>query len=133
MVLVSGSADASTGNTALIKDDALNALNVQASDRRSLYVETAWQLNRCAVFMNSTRTVLEDLMAMDSAEAAHIHKLFKRRYTEHVDAALKNGTILKPLDIDDAVTTTMPRTQLFIRNVLTFRVGIHAEDGWVSP
>jgi len=96
----------------------LDELDVQVEDRTSQYNEALWQLNRCAVFMNSTRAVLEDLIAVDSPQVDHVRELFAKRYMEHVEAALKKGSILTPLDADEVLTKSMPRTQRFIRYIL---------------
>jgi hypothetical protein len=93
-------------------------LEAQAKNHVSQHHEAVWQVNRCAVFMNSTRAVLEDLIGADSTQIDHVRQLFAKRYLEQVAAALKKGTILTPLDTDEKLTTTMPRTQKFIRYML---------------
>jgi hypothetical protein len=96
----------------------VSQLDAAAKIRTLEATDQVWQLNRCAVFMNSVRTVLEDLTAVDSPQADHVRMLFAKRYAEHVDAALKKGTIRAALDVDEVLGKTMPRTQRFIVNML---------------
>lgn len=102
-------------------------LDEKVKQRTQEYNDHLWQYNRCAVFMNSVRSVLEDLTTEDGPHADHVRGLFAKRYGEHIESALKKGTIRAPLDQDEALGKAMPKTQKFIQDMLS-AVARHAPD-----
>lgn len=103
-------------NENLQKEVAL--LDEKVREKTQAYNDQLWQYNRSLVFMNSVRTVLEDLTAESGPQADHIRSIFAKRYSEHIHAALRKGTIRVPLDQDDVLTSSLPKTHKFISNML---------------
>lgn len=93
-------------------DDKLKARTKEYSDH-------IWQYNRCAVFMNSVRSVLEDLTTESTQQAEHVRMLFSKHYAVHIEAALKQGALKTPLDNDQILAKTMPRVAKFMADMLS--------------
>lgn len=98
--------------------EEVSLLDEKLKEKTKAYNDQLWQYNRSVVFMNSVRTVLEDLTSDSGPQADRIRKVFSKRYSEHIHEALRKGTIRVPLDQDDALTNSLPRTQKFIANML---------------
>lgn len=94
-------------------------LRHEVTQLNDLSNQRQWQLNRCAVFMSSAHGVLQDLTAADNPDAAQFKRLFAQHYAGQVRAALEKGTILTPLEKDEVMASSMPRTQQFIRDALS--------------
>jgi len=87
--------------------------------RTKEYSDHIWQYNRCAVFMNSVRSVLEDLATESAQQAGLIRMLFATHYAVHIEAALKQGALKTPLDNDPTLAKTMPRVAKFMADMLS--------------
>jgi chromosome segregation ATPase len=105
-----------TANEQLRQDVA--TLDDKLKQRTQEYSDHLWQYNRCAVFMNSVRSVLEDLTTESTSQAQHVRTLFSKHYAQQVESALQRGVIRQPLDTDETLAKTMPRVAKFMADML---------------
>lgn len=96
----------------------VSQLDAKLKARTKEYSDQLWQYNRCAVFMNSVRSVLEDLTAESQPQADHVRTLFSKRYAENIEAALNKGALRTPLDRDETLARTMPKVAKFMADML---------------
>jgi chromosome segregation ATPase len=96
----------------------VSQLDAKLKARTKEYSEHLWQYNRCAVFMNSVRCVMEDMTAEGGAQAEHVRTLFSKRYAENIEGALNKGLLRTPLDRDETLAKTMPKVAKFMADML---------------
>lgn len=96
----------------------VSQLDEKLAKRTKEYSEHLWQYNRCAVFMNSVRSVLEDLTAESEPQAEHVRTLFSKRYAENIENAMTKGLLRTPLDRDQTLERTMPKVAKFMADML---------------
>lgn len=82
------------------------------------YTRQLWQHNRNMVFMNSVRSVLEELTTGTDARSVEVRELFAKSYSKQISSALQKGTIRVPLDQDEEFARALPNTRRFIMDML---------------
>lgn len=110
----------------------VSQLDEKLKARTKEYSDQIWQYNRCAVFMNSVRSVLEDLTAESAPQAEHVRTLFSKHYAVNIEAALKQGALKTPLDADQTLARTMPKVAKFMADMLS-KVKQHGPQNFERP
>lgn len=99
--------------------EQIRNLEEQLRSTTSAYATQLWQHNKNMVFMNTVRSVLEDLTDQKSIQASHIRKMFAKKYEHQVSKSLEKGLIRLTPDQDEEFAKSFPKTQKFIIKLLS--------------
>lgn len=106
-------------------------LDAKFAKQSKEYGEQLWQFNRCVVFMNTVRGVIEDLTKDDSPQSERIRDLFKEKYAENVDSGIQLGAIKNAPEQDEEFSKRLPKTHRFIVDILN-SVGRTSDNSFSS-
>ena len=104
-------------------------LDAKLQERTTKLNEAVRDCNRCAVIMNSIRSVVEELTASpDDPLSERIYRKFDMHYKRHMEMALRDGALTTPLHNDDGFATTLPKTHRFISKMLKGAEELYAAE-----
>jgi hypothetical protein len=80
-----------------------------------------WRYNKVMVCLNGLRAAAEELLDSEIAAKGPIHSMLKKHYLAKMQDALDAGTLLGPIEKDEAFAKAFPKTHKFIERLLSAR------------